>query len=66
MSRVGGRLSGGRCSSSVALCKRGISVVACPSVCPSVCHTPTLYGNDWTDQAGLGVGASLHPSCEMI
>jgi len=32
------------------------------SVCPSVCHKPVLYRNDWTDRAGFGAEASFHLS----
>jgi len=45
------------------LCYRGICcrrMSVCLSVRPSVRHKPVLCRKDWTNPAGLGMGASFH------
>jgi len=42
------------------LCWRGIFCRRV-SVCPSVCHKPVLYGNDWTNRAFFWRGGFLPP-----
>jgi len=42
------------------LCWRGIFCRRV-SVCPSVCHKPVLFGNDWTNRADFWRGGFLQP-----